>query len=174
MGEDATVDADRTPTRRRVKAPEAAEILGITEEAVRGRIKRGTLRSERTEEGVFVLLDADQATDRSQPDDIQARPDAREELVEDLRDRVAFLERELERRGDETERLHRIVAGLTQANAHLAARVPELEAPRSTPERPEAGQEAPQEPASGPGGVRPPASPQTATSRPWWRRIIGG
>jgi hypothetical protein len=61
------------------------------------------------------------------------RPDAREELVDERRDRVRFLEGELERRGEESERLHRIIAGLTQATAHLSSRVPELEARREEP-----------------------------------------
>ena len=39
---------------------EASEILGVTVEAVRGRIKRRTLDYERTDKGVFVLLDTDQ------------------------------------------------------------------------------------------------------------------
>jgi hypothetical protein len=45
--------------------------------------------------------------------------------------RILFLERELERRGDETERLHQTVAGLTRATAELSARLPELELPRA-------------------------------------------
>jgi hypothetical protein len=35
----------------------------LTVEAVRGRIKRGTLDHERTDMGVFVLLDTDQSAD---------------------------------------------------------------------------------------------------------------
>jgi hypothetical protein len=42
-------------------------VLGVTVEAVRGRIKRRTLDHERTAEGVFVLLDTDQSADRLRP-----------------------------------------------------------------------------------------------------------
>jgi hypothetical protein len=52
-------DANQTV---RLTVPEAAEHLGITVEAVRGRIKRQTLRSVKDENGaVHVLLDASQS-----------------------------------------------------------------------------------------------------------------
>ena len=57
--------------RRRVSVAEAAEVLGTTVEGVRGRIKRGTLEVEREGERVFVLLPADQSTDRARPADDQ-------------------------------------------------------------------------------------------------------
>jgi hypothetical protein len=48
MGEGRRTD-DESPSNRRltVTGPQAATILGITEGAVRGRVKRGTLRSYR-------------------------------------------------------------------------------------------------------------------------------
>jgi hypothetical protein len=55
-------DQSQTGRQRRTVA-EASEILGVTVEAVRGRIKRGTLDHERTDMGVFVLLDTDQSAD---------------------------------------------------------------------------------------------------------------
>ena len=65
--------------------------MGVSVEAVRGRIKRKTLDHERTPEGVFVLLEADQPPTGLQPDDDQStdqmRPDAREDLIDALRDR---------------------------------------------------------------------------------------
>ena len=42
---------------------------------------------------------------------------------------MAFLERQLERHGDETERLHRIIVGLAQANAEQARTNRAIEAP---------------------------------------------
>jgi uncharacterized heparinase superfamily protein len=85
-------------------------------------------------------------------------------LVEDLREQVHYLrsilseEREARRRADTS------IAQLTQANAALAASVPELEAPA------QGAQEAPQEPRE---------SPQTApeergSTRSWWSRMFGG
>jgi hypothetical protein len=58
------VGEDQSQTgRQRLTVAEASEILGVTVEAVRGRIKRGTLDHERTDMGVFVLLDTDQSAD---------------------------------------------------------------------------------------------------------------
>ena len=62
--------------------PEAAELLGITVEAVRMRIKRGTLRSERQGGRVFVLLGQSQPTDR---------PDEPTTLISEMRSRIQFL-----------------------------------------------------------------------------------
>jgi hypothetical protein len=100
-----------------------------------------------------------------------------ERLIEGQQDRIEFLERELERRGAETTRLHQIVGGLTQANARLAARVPELEAPaspeaRESPEAPGATETSP----TAPGDARAAAGrpEKGGERRPWWRRVLGG
>ena len=54
---------------------------------------------------------------------------AQSELVVGLRDRAAVLEREMKRRGDETERLHQIVAGLAQAIAEQGRTIRAIGAP---------------------------------------------
>ena len=56
-----------------------------------------------------------------------------ERMVALSEERIELPEREIERRGEAEERLHRIVAGLTQTAAQLSVRVPELEAPRMPP-----------------------------------------
>src|SRR5215207_377531 len=57
------VGEDRTErpglTTRRATVSEAADIIGISAEAVRMRIRRGTLPSERHEGTVYVILDTD-------------------------------------------------------------------------------------------------------------------
>jgi hypothetical protein len=67
-------------------------------------------------------------------------------------------------------RLHQIVAGLTQANAQLAARVPELEAPQEAAEAAETVEEEPERAEPRP---ETPGTPEGAR-RPWWRRMFGG
>jgi hypothetical protein len=47
-------------TGRRLTPRQAADQLGVSVEAVRGRIKRGTIAHERDANRVFVILDADQ------------------------------------------------------------------------------------------------------------------
>jgi chromosome segregation ATPase len=105
---------------------EASEILGITVEAVRGRIKRGTLEHERDSGTVYVFLDADHPPTSHQPDNDQstgqARPVAHEELAAELRNRIHYLERQVEEEREARRRADTLLAQLMQ-------RIPELEAP---------------------------------------------
>ncbi len=168
---------DEPQTDQRLTVAQAAVSLGITEGAVRSRIKRGTLRTTKEGGAVFVLLgggtsQANQATNTDVPGD---------QLVAQLLDRVASLERQLERREDETERLHQIIGGLAQANAEQARTIRAIEAPQEeaaeeaetveeAPEAPETAEEAPE--GSEPRTDAP--GPQTAAQRPFWRRWLGG
>jgi excisionase family DNA binding protein len=62
---DADVTNDRTALgRRRMTVAQAASCLGVTAEAVRARIQRGTLEHTREGKTVYVLL----PTDRTQHD----------------------------------------------------------------------------------------------------------
>jgi chromosome segregation ATPase len=121
---------------------------------------------------VYVYLDEYQ--DMSQP---ESRIDS-DPLVEELRDRVRFLEKELERRGDEGERYQRIIAGLAQSNSNLTDRLKELEASPTESEAPQRSDMEAQDPAEGPPGPRHHPADVTDASRgsdkPWWRRLIGG
>jgi hypothetical protein len=140
---------------------EAAELLGISAEAVRGRIRRGTLPVERERGTVYVLLDpeiADRPT-TDQPRTIDRPDDRTDALIAELQDRVRSLE-------EANRENRRIIAALT-------ARIPELppaasqepsEAPSEATEQP--GRVGPQAPLEGP---REPTEP-----RSWWRRVFGG
>jgi hypothetical protein len=126
------VGEDQSQTgRRRLTVAEASEILGITVEAVRGRIKRGTLEHERDSGTVYVLLDADQPPTGHRPDDdqstAQARPVAHEELADELRSRIHYLERQVEEEREARRRADTLLAQLMQ-------RIPELEAPAGASE----------------------------------------
>ena len=174
------MDGDRSQTSRRVTVAEAAEILGVTVEAVRGRIKRGTLEAERTPEGVFVLLAADQTDDRARPADDQStdqsayRTVGAEEFIEEMRDRIQDLREQLasERRANEENR--RIIAALTQ-------RIPEIEAPPEQEATTTTGARgAPEVATEQPGRVGPQTeveSPQEGAEQPqrrsWWREFFG-
>src|SRR5215211_9267638 len=78
MGEDQSQTG-----RRRLTVAEASAVLGVTVEAVRGRIKRGTLDHERTDKGVFVFLEAEQTTDRPRPATDQATDQTTDRLQSD-------------------------------------------------------------------------------------------
>src|SRR5829696_4866584 len=119
MGEGRS-STEHSRERRRVTVAEASEILGITAEAVRTRIKRGKLDSvkeppDRTGT-VYVLLEVDQTGPNMDPtsqsqDQTADQTSQDERLVEVLREQVAYLQgviatrdRELEQRAEEIRR----------------------------------------------------------------------
>ncbi len=138
---------DQPPIGRRVTVKQAASELGISPEAVRARIKRGTLHKEKGADGtVYVRLDADRTHDR-----MGAHDAARVELVDELRDRIRYLE-------EESKRKDAILL-------RMAERIPELEA--SAPPEP---REAPETNSEGAVG----GDPSESVSKPsWWRRWFG-
>src|SRR5215217_9784733 len=96
MGTDRTLPEHR-PDKRRVTVAEASEILGITAEAVRTRIKRKKLDSVKDPPApggtVYVLLEADQTRPDIDPA-VKGRDQTTDqtELVETLREQVAYLQ----------------------------------------------------------------------------------
>jgi hypothetical protein len=152
---------------RRVTLRGASEELGVSVEAVRKRVKRGSLRSDKDPDGrVYVYLDA--GGDASRP---QAEAEG-SELVEELRRQNEYLRGQLDIRTEELREHRRLLAGLIE-------RVPELEAPRDQggaterPESPETVEEGPEstEPRPAAGGTQ--EVPQEPQARPWWRRMFG-
>ena len=151
MGEDAG-----RATRRRLTINQAADQLGVTVDAVRGRVKRGTIAHVREGGRVYVLL----AVDESRPghdQDADQSGDRTDALIAELQDRVRSLE-------EANRENRRIIAALT-------SRIPQLEAPREQPESPQTVEEEPERAA--PRSDAP--GPQTGQQRrPWWRRVFGG
>jgi hypothetical protein len=169
------LDTGRDNGTLRVTIREAAARLGVTEAAIRKRIQRGSLGKELGEDGrVYVYLDL--SLDISHPESQIHRDPLVEELLEELRDRVAFLERSLERRSLEAERYQQIVEGLTQTNNQLASRLRELEPLPGEPASAYAPEEAHRRTAESP--VEPILSElgsraQDGAGRPWPRRVFG-
>jgi excisionase family DNA binding protein len=99
----------------RVTVEEAAQLLGIEKLSVKKRIQRGKLRSERDGGGTtYVYVD----TSETVRDGSEDGPGAvREELVDELRNRVAYLERQIEEAREARRRADTILAQLSQANA---------------------------------------------------------
>jgi hypothetical protein len=164
--EDATLDTGRDNGTLRVTIKEAAHRLGETEAAIRKRIQRGSLDKEMgSDRRVYVYLDLSQ--DVSHPES-QVHHEA---LIEDLREQVHYLRSLLNDERDARRRADMIIAQLTQANAALAQRIPELGAP------PERSPDTPRGAAgAGPGEEEStPAQegPQERAERPWWRRVFG-
>jgi excisionase family DNA binding protein len=143
----------------RLTVAEAASALGISQDAVRKRIARGTIKHDRDESGrVFVYLSPSETVHKTDQDTAQ---DAASKTVQDiyirsLEDQIAFLRRELERKDT-------ILLNLTE-------RIPQLEATSEARESPETVEEEPER-ASAPSDV---PRPQEGAERPWWRRWFGG
>jgi hypothetical protein len=153
------VGKDRTPPKHRTTVAQAAEILGISAEAVRGRIRRGTLPVEREGGTVHVLLDErmQNRTTADQPRTTGDQPDDRTDLlISELQDRVRSLE-------EANRENRRIIAALT-------SRIPAIEAPPGDSRSPETAEEQQGrgEPHSATGEA------QEGVQRPWWRRMFGG
>jgi hypothetical protein len=147
----------------RVSVYQAAEVMGVTVDAIRKRISRGTIPHERDVDGrVWVLLDTDQDTASNVHDTDQPQSDAAA-LISAKDETIAALREQLEQANERDRENRRIIAALT-------SRIPVIEAPAETPEAAETaeGQQGRGEPHSATVGA------QEGVQRPWWRRIIGG
>ena len=143
----------------------AARVLGVSKQAVRQRIYRDTIPHRKAPDGtVFVRITAHnpEANGETNGENTANTGAVNRELVDELRDRVGFLERQLESEQRAHAELRRIIAGLVQ-------RVPELEAAQKP-------SDAPQGDGDGAGGVGHPATEgaqEGAENRSWWRRWFG-
>jgi hypothetical protein len=147
-------ETEHSPDRRRVTVAEAAEILGITAEAVRTRIKRDKLDSvkdpPRPGGKVYVLLNPDQTRPNADPTPQgQDRTSDHTQLVETLREQVAYLQgviatrdRELEQRAEEIRRRDTALEREQQLTAMFADQLRAIEAPQEASEPPETVEEA--------------------------------
>src|SRR5215210_4093743 len=80
---------------RRVTQREAAEVLGVSVEAIRKRIKRGTLPSEKGEDGRrYVYLD--DAPDATHPQAEDEAPGFQAPLIEAKDETIRLLREQLE------------------------------------------------------------------------------
>ena len=137
-------------SKRRYTVAEAASALSTSAEAVRSRLKRGTLESVKEGGTVYVLLDTDQAPPEQRQDDAQT-PDRTNLLIAEMQDRIRSLE-------EANRENRRIIAALT-------SRLPQIEAPSEAPGAPETATEAVHR-------DRPFTDEELPSSRPWWRRIF--
>ena len=168
------MDAVRdTGMDERLTVAEAADRLGITKEAVRKRIHRGTLPSEKAADGTVMVYVPTSGTPS-----MTTTVGDRAELLQALRDEIAHLRRESERKDT-------IIVSLSQANAEQARTIRAIEAPtvealaetRETPPSPRpsntstgvvSGPETDVDAQQGRGPVPDTGGPQEATERRWW------
>lgn len=157
----------------RVTIQEAARLLETTEGAIRKRVQRGSVDSERDDDGrVYVRVDTGETRRDERQDTGQTEQDtaiaAKDELVAVLREQLAA-----ERAAHGETR--RILAGLVQ-------RLPEIE----SAEHHEQSETGARSSADDVGGAEPrpdhTSDPRSFHEsfgephgpRPWWKRIFGG
>src|SRR5918993_1107482 len=141
----------RTVQHERLTIQEAAHRLGVSESAVRKRIKRGNLQREKTEDGqVLVYMEP------SVPGAEEVRTPERDALISEMQQRLALLERELDVRTEEIRRRDTIIMNMTEAMKALNA-----PAPKNAGER----RVSPEAPAPGGGWGEPGKEPEPELPR---------
>ncbi len=169
---DDTVGGMSEPTR--VTVDEAAKLLGTSANALRKRIERGTIKSEKVD-GVRYVIVSDKDMPQHAGDASGGMPHGSagpshdsaagmSAFVDSLEDQVDYLRRQLEVWQEEARRKDHIIAALTE-------RIPELEPAReASAEQRESPQTSSEERGSG-----TTAHPENgAAEKPsWWRRFFG-
>lgn len=163
-----SVDGMSEPIR--VTVDEAAKLLGTTANALRKRIERGTIRSEKVDGVRYVLLsDRDMpqhAGDTSgdmPPDSAAPSHDTAtgmSSFVDSLEDQVDYLRRQLEVWQEEARRKDHIIAALTERIPEIGASTEPRESRESahwrSPDRIDKEEE------------------KRKTRRSWWARVFLG
>jgi predicted ArsR family transcriptional regulator len=159
MWDEGVQDEGPALSGNKVSVYEAANVLGVTVDAVRKRIQRGTIPHKRDDNGrVWVLLNASSTI----PDNVQDIYRAvYDELVDELREQISHLREILREEQDARRRADAIIAQFTRANAGLAPLVPELQA---SPEEPTL-------PVGPPAGARGDSGGREESR---WRRLFQG
>jgi len=162
-------DYDMT-TSGHVTVEEAARLLDVSVDAVRKRIERGTLRSEKVGKTRYVFLDdimiqqdSDRTRHDSSPDSDRTVHDSDiAALLASMQDQIDTLNQELEDRKEEARRKDAILMTMAQ-------RIPELEAPAS-PEAREGDMTSSEEADK---GQVPPEQQEPTQRRSWLRAFFG-
>jgi hypothetical protein len=153
--------------QQRLTVPDAAKLLDVTPEAIRQRIRRGTIDYDQDEGGRYhVYLDPTEDVQNNVQNGTQDVPDdvhkGSQDPSEDLRDYVETLKRQLETRNEELKRKDTIIMSLTQ-------RIPELEPTRDGSLE---ATGAPQTPSENGENTYTSEPQEHSERRSWWRRLF--
>jgi hypothetical protein len=141
----------------RMAVSDAARVLGVSVQAIHGRIKRGTIHHEKGEDGItYVFIAEDETTGAIENG-----------VVNDLyNDYITALKSEIADWKEEARRKDTIIAQMNQSLQSLINRVPELEAPQDMSSEPTESS------VSHRNGENRGDVPPEAQNRSWWRRIF--
>lgn len=143
----------------RLTVAQAADRLGVTQDAIRKRIARGTIRHGKDHDGrLFVYLDTFERASKTYQDEAfkNDQDGNQDKYARNLEDQIEFLRQELERKDA-------IIMSLTQ-------RIPELEASSEPREAPLTASES----AGKDGGVGEDEQQAPSEQRSWLHRFFFG
>jgi hypothetical protein len=183
------VDRSGHPSTERVSVPQAADHLGTTVDAIRKRVQHGTIPYEKDGDGrVWVLLD----TGRPRQDSTGHRQDTgrsqseHDALITEMRGRIEDLRLQLEaERQAHAEARRLLLSALEKIPPAIEApTLPEARERRVSPGPVDAARDrgpqaatverrAAAERQRWTDTITGGEGQETATERPWWRRIIG-
>jgi len=156
----------------RYSIAEAAKALGVTQQAIHGRISRGTIRHERAEDGKQYVFLTDEELSVKRDENtlhngfINDYIESLKSEIETLKSHTESLINDREEWKEEARRKDTIIAQMNQTMGALIHRIPELEA---SPDVTESTERPSSEESRG--DVLP--DTQNASQRPsWWRRIF--
>jgi len=138
--------------------------LGVSESAIRKRVERGTLRSDKGADGrryVYVDTVADAVADDGEDTSATREHDA---LISELRAHNDTLREQLEaERQGHAEARRLLLEALAKIPPAIEAPSEQRESPQTVDEEPESAEE--------PRSVT--VESQESVPRPWWRKLIG-
>jgi excisionase family DNA binding protein len=150
-------------TGRKLTVSEAANDLGISADAIRSRIKRGTLPTVREGGRVFVVLgDTGRPSAQAQP----TTPPGEDRLYQEMQARIHYLESQVEEEREARRRADTLLA-------RLMDRMPELEAPSEVRESPETAMGSEAEPKRAEPGSSVGVAEEGEQRRGFWSRLFG-
>ena len=122
--------SDTDETREALTVPEAADRLGLSIDAVRMRIRRGTLSTAEINGKKLVLVPRS-VTDETHHDNDEtsaAQPPDNAELVDQLRSEIAYLRQTLDAEIEARRRADHLVAGMIDERGELTVQIASLTA----------------------------------------------
>ena len=152
-------------SKLRLNVQDAAEVIGISVDAVRMRARRGSLVSVHENGRLYVWLDNDETGVNGAAERVRERVQniVERDLIEDLREQVSFLRAQLQEEREENRRKDHLLAAALE-------RIPAIEAPPEATGGSETSAEEPYSthvPPEGQGQQGPPRR------RSWWREFFG-
>ena len=166
MSQHATDQHTDMPEIRRVTVEEAAKILGLSGNAVRKRLERGTLKGEKVDDVRYVLLNGDkpygmprhaERDAAGMPNDMPGDIALMQAHLDSMSKQVDYLKTVIVTRDEEIRRKDHLLAAALE-------RIPAIEAASEPPGEPVSHSD------NGSNGDAPPEQER----RSWWRRLFEG